>query len=344
MANWCYSKISIHLKKPMVIIGFLWLVTTIKAQQNLVPNSGFDSLYTLCNGIQGITNVYNWYSPNGSSPDVFYYCLNQFPISDSNYVGIALYLYNSIGDPKEFIGVELTHLLIKDITYCVEFNVSLADSANYAISSIGAYFSTDSIYSSCGNCPLYFSPQIQNDSLNIITDNENWVKISGSFIANGGEQYLTIGNFNNYSFTGRHSLKVNNSKYDYAYYYIDNVSVYACDSPVVEEPKDTTFVFIPNVFSPNQDGENDLWEVTGSKVNSLNVQVFNRWGEQVYMFNSQNLQQDASTSLSMTYSPAWDGYTPTGKPVPEGTYFYIVQYTLPSGETKVEKGHLTLIR
>lgn len=44
------------------------------------------------------------------------------------------------------------------------------------------------------------------------------------------------------------------------------------------------------------------------------------------------------------YNPAWDGYIPTGKPLPEGTYFYIVQYTLPSGETKVEKGNLTLIR
>ena len=72
--------------------------------------------------------------------------------------------------------------------------------------------------------------------------------------------------------------------------------------------------------------------------------MFNRWGEQVYIFNSQNLQQDTSTTLSVTYTPAWDGYTPTGKIIPEGTYFYIVQYTLPSGETKVEKGHLTLLR
>ena len=76
-------------------------------------------------------------------------------------------------------------------------------------------------------------------------------------------------------------------------------------------------MFIPNVFSPNQDGENDLWEVTASKVNSLNIQVFNRWGEQVYIFNSQNLQSDTSTAFSVTYSPAWDGHTPTGKPVPK---------------------------
>lgn len=124
-------------------------------------------------------------------------------------------------------------------------------------------------------------PQIQNDSLTVVSDKENWTKISGSFIATGGEQFLTIGNFFDDIQTVKNSTRVSNyPNNNYAYYYIDNVSVYACDSPLVEEPQDdTTFVFIPNIFSPNQDGENDLWEVTASKVNSLNIQVFNRWGE-----------------------------------------------------------------
>ncbi len=346
MANWWYNRISIHLKKPMVIIGFLLLITNVNAQQNLVPNSGFDSVYNKCPNLPfTLYNQKKWCPI--ATPDVFYYCSSsvsngipqnsigyQYPLSDSIYVGIGV--SRSFNVVREFITVKMTEKLEENKMYCGEFYVSLCDECSYAISSLGMYFSTDSV---CGSNNLKIDKsQIQNDSLNIITDKQNWVKISGSFVANGGEQFLTIGNFYNDNFTEKHSIKVSNSSYDVAYYYIDNVSVYACDSPLEAQPQDTTFVFIPNVFSPNQDGENDLWQVTANKVTSLNVQVFNRWGEQVYKTNLANTEEPTN------FNPAWDGYTPTGKTVPEGTYFYIVQYTLPNGEVKVEKGHLTLIR
>ena len=348
MVNWWYNRISIHLKKPMVIIGFLLLIINLKAQQNLVPNSRFDSYTGNCPS--NFNQINSWFGY--LSPDVFHYCLPsnlngipqnlggyQYPISDSVYVGFYFYIFNT-SNTREYIGVRLNDILYEGFTYCVEFHVSLADSSNYGINKFGAQFSIDSLGFNCPPaCILSYQPQVKNDSSNIVTDKQNWVKISGSFVASGGEQFLTIGNFYDDIETAKHSIKVSNyPNNDYAYYYIDNVSVYACDSPLVEEPQDTTFVFIPNVFSPNQDGENDLWQVTANKVNNLNIQVFNRWGEQVYKTNLANTEE------AINFNPAWDGYTPTGKPVSEGTYFYIVQYTLPSGETKVEKGNLTLIR
>ncbi len=358
MVNWLFrnSKIRLYYKKQLVIASCFLVISVFSfGQNNLVPNGSFEAINNCPFSFGQIDYAISWFQPNQlfSTSDLFNTCsslspvdipLNNFgyqnPFFGNSYGGIYFYLNNNIQIHREYIEIELTKKLTKNYIYCIEFYVSLADSSNYAIASIGGLFSTDSILVSCTTgCLINIIPQIQNDSSNIVTDKQNWVKISGSFVASGGEQFLTIGNFYDDIETAKHSIKVSNyPNNDYAYYYIDNVSVYACDSPLVEEPQDTTFVFIPNVFSPNQDGENDLWQVTANKVNSLNVQVFNRWGEQVYKTNLANTEE------AINFNPAWDGYTPTGKPLPEGTYFYIVQYTLPNGEVKVEKGHLTLLR
>ena len=359
-ANWLFlnKNFLFKLKKKAVITAFFFLISFYSNSQNLVSNSGFDTL-SQCPYTGGQINFApNWFQPirQVSTSDLYNICNgggwvfvpinilgHQSPLSDSGYAGIGIYTAD-YPNGREYIETKLSSTLKKGYTYCVEFYFSLADTQNYAVSSIGAYFSIDSVL--IDNLPnnylINVIPQIQNDSSNIITDKVNWVIVKDSFIANGGEQFITIGNFYDDNFTQRHYQKVSNhnvtSWNDGAYYYIDNVSVYACDSPLVEEPQDTTFVFIPNVFSPKQDGENDFWQVTANKVNNLNVQVFNRWGEQVYKTNLANTEEPTN------FNPAWDGYTPTGKTVPEGTYFYIVQYTLPSGEVKVEKGNLTLLR
>ena len=82
-------------------------------------------------------------------------------------------------------------------------------------------------------------------------------------------------------------------------------------------------LFIPNVFSPNGDGANDLFLITTGSEYSLNI--FNRWGEVVY---------------TSDYRQFWDGRTDAGELSPEGTYYYLL--VLENGE--VHKGHLTLVR
>jgi gliding motility-associated-like protein len=68
---------------------------------------------------------------------------------------------------------------------------------------------------------------------------------------------------------------------------------------------------IPNVFSPNGDGVNDTWEIAGLRgAANCSVEIFNRWGQQVY--NSHE------------YNVPWDG-TWKGKPVPVGTFYYIIK-------------------
>ncbi|MFH1321463.1 MAG: gliding motility-associated C-terminal domain-containing protein [Bacteroidota bacterium] len=97
-------------------------------------------------------------------------------------------------------------------------------------------------------------------------------------------------------------------------------------------------LFIPNVFSPNDDGVNDIFNVIGSKVIQVEGIIFNRWGEQIYTWN--------------TIKGGWDGRTNSGKIVPDGTYFYIITVTTIDGEEEGElekekllpSGTITLIR
>jgi gliding motility-associated-like protein len=76
------------------------------------------------------------------------------------------------------------------------------------------------------------------------------------------------------------------------------------------------FVHIPNGFSPNGDGVNDTYGLGGltQGVFQFQLTIYNRWGELVYTASDVN--------------DRWDG-TYKGKPVPQGVYVYVVQYTNP---------------
>lgn len=69
-------------------------------------------------------------------------------------------------------------------------------------------------------------------------------------------------------------------------------------------------VIIPNIFTPNGDGQNDLFIVSGN-FTELKGTIVNRWGNTVYIWNGTN--------------NSWDGRTKSGSEASEGTYFYIFE-------------------
>ena len=94
---------------------------------------------------------------------------------------------------------------------------------------------------------------------------------------------------------------------------------------------DEAFILIPNVFTPNTDGDNEVFKINSRGVTNFNCTIYNRWGNKLYEWNDAN--------------GFWDGKTPSGAIASEGTYYYIVHYSLgASTETKTAKGFLTLIR
>lgn len=85
-------------------------------------------------------------------------------------------------------------------------------------------------------------------------------------------------------------------------------------------------VQIPNVFTPDEDGVNDVFRITASGYDALTCSVFNRHGEVVYRFYGLN--------------GSWDGFTHAGVKVTSGTYFVLLELTLPDGTTETQ--HTTL--
>jgi len=95
----------------------------------------------------------------------------------------------------------------------------------------------------------------------------------------------------------------------------------------VNPPAVPVDISIPNSFSPNGDGSNDLWAITGLNAYPQNtVEVFNRYGQRIFR--------------SAGYSTSWDG-TFNGQPVPPATYYYIVN--LKNGK-KALSGSVTVVK
>jgi gliding motility-associated-like protein len=97
------------------------------------------------------------------------------------------------------------------------------------------------------------------------------------------------------------------------------------------------YVFIPDAFSPNLDGVNDVFTVfTGKGVVSINnMRVFNRWGDMMY--------ENANIEPSSLGSVGWDGRF-NGKMMDTGVYVYAVEITFLDGTTLLYKGDVTLIQ
>ena len=93
--------------------------------------------------------------------------------------------------------------------------------------------------------------------------------------------------------------------------------------------------FIPTAFTPNGDGLNDHFQFTILGANTIEVTIFNRWGERVY-YNS-----DQSNNIGGT--DGWDG-TIGGKPAPDDSYVYQLKVTYFDNTVQTKTGTVTIMR
>jgi OOP family OmpA-OmpF porin len=300
----------------------------MSAQQNLVPNGSFED-YDNCPVNFFELNGYckDWFDPSNCSSDYFQSCsFNvgtpsnllgfQTPYEGNAYVGIYTF-YKAINGYRESIGAKLIEALVKNKRYCITMYISLADSMCYATNNINVSFSNN-IYGNpnCDFNPLNLQSVVTFSLSNFFDNKVDWIKLEGNFIANGTENYIYFSNLN----TPTDTLKLLNcnsmdSNFLGAYYFIDNISLVIC------EPYNLNT--LPNVFTPNNDGVNDVWELT---LNSNgNCKIYNRWGNKIFETNKSNIK--------------WDGRTTSGIECTEGSYYYVIQT-----ETENYKGFIQLIK
>lgn len=87
-----------------------------------------------------------------------------------------------------------------------------------------------------------------------------------------------------------------------------------------------TSVAIPNIFTPNNDGVNDVFRISTSGYTALTCSILNRNGEIVYRFYGLN--------------GSWDGFSHAGVKVSSGVYFISLELVLPDGSVEKRQGTL----
>jgi gliding motility-associated-like protein len=92
---------------------------------------------------------------------------------------------------------------------------------------------------------------------------------------------------------------------------------------------DNVVFSVPNVFTPNGDGDNDEFMIMSVGLKTVTGTMFNRWGKQIATFGDEP-------------TDGWDGKI-QGKKADDGTYYYIISATGFDGKEYTEKGYVQLL-
>ncbi len=275
----------------LILIPSTFLFKNVYSQ-NLIANGSFE-VYTspIDCGAGGLDNystfpvnhvVDNWYGYD--SPDYYNSFCNPggfnvpnsyFGYSNAKngnaYVGIVTYVRG--GYLKEYIYQQLTQPLQSGKVYCLSFYVTRTDRFPYAIKNIGALFSTNTPTVSNGH-EINVSPQVVNMG-GFISDTTQWTQIQGCFTANGGEQYITIGNFTANANTDTLNVGTNNqiiNGENEAYYYIDDITLIDQSTVGVNELGVSTKISMrPNPNNGTMILDYDLGNYSNAKVNLFDI-------------------------------------------------------------------------
>ncbi len=208
------------------------------AQVNLVPNPSFEDT-VCCYPSNPDFPAIGWFALGSS--DYFRDGYNggfsdsatsnvaggQIPLNGDGFIGFAIY-----ESPlnREMLLTKLLQPLEAGRKYCISYYVSKPERCDYASNGISVYLFADSAaeYSYNPGDFIGKTPTFPCDS--VIYDTTNWVKIEGSIIAQGGEQFLVLGNM----WTNSQTTWVNTVTtpyFPFAYYWVDMISLTEAPEP-----------------------------------------------------------------------------------------------------------------
>ncbi|MHC1707932.1 MAG: T9SS type A sorting domain-containing protein [Bacteroidales bacterium] len=214
------------------------------SQTNLIRNYSFED-HTNCPYARNQIHFANyWYNPCNGGTDYFNACafgispfwtpLNgsefQYPRTGVAHAAIYLFYGNNY---REYVGTTLEMPLVRDKIYTLRFYVNLANGSRLATDQLGAAVIKDSCICDHTSIPiqylLNYQPQVCSPKGVVLADTLNWMEVSGSFKAEGGEKHLIIGNFFPYHQNNVQMVGDSNA-YPVCYYFIDDVFLSEADS------------------------------------------------------------------------------------------------------------------
>ncbi|MCQ2075309.1 MAG: gliding motility-associated C-terminal domain-containing protein [Bacteroidaceae bacterium] len=104
---------------------------------------------------------------------------------------------------------------------------------------------------------------------------------------------------------------------------------------------DVSDLYVPNAFSPNDDGKNDVFKVRVKSIVSFSMVIVNRWGQVVASGNQDNLEYENGDDNNGYYI-CWDGKS-NGKTVPDGAYFIHIEAEGAGGRHYTRKSDINIL-
>ncbi len=285
------------MKKFFLLHAFVFAISFCEGQ-NLVPNGSFEETVACPDLLGQAFNALGW-NASWNTPDYFNACADsgivsvpynqigfQYASFGNGYVGLAAII--PVGgniNAREIIGRQLSNPLIPNTKYYVSFKLSLADSSIFACDKVGLSFSTVPFYDDSISTTLINNHSTVYSSA-IIYETENWVTISGNFIADSAYDYVMLGNFftdSNTDFDSSLSHPI--TFYSFAYYYIDDVCV-SSDSLECDLANSIDAIKTKGSLSVYPNPANDFITVQFNTVTAASITLYNSLGQVVYARNT----------------------------------------------------------
>jgi hypothetical protein len=264
---------------------------------NLVPNPSFEDHTGCPNNQDQLYMADHWFNAWQFNPDYFNSCSSsstfgvpynfnlsyQLANTGDAYAGISIVL----PDVREYLGVQLNEALKPRCFYRMGFYISCWNNTHLVVDQFGALVTKNNIQGNISSAILdSYTPQVSSPKGQVLDDTVQWVLVSGIFKAEGGERFLTIGNF-----VGNNALTiVHYFGWPAGYYYIDDVFVNEIDLviDITELPEVGLGIDIPKLpakalalnLYPNPARENIIVKIPEILITrQLDVDVLNSLGQ-----------------------------------------------------------------
>ncbi len=223
----------------------------VGAQENLVPNPSFEEVSGKVKEAGAIGLAAPWKSVTMNPVDLYTenakndeYATPKNVYGEEkantgvNYAGLSFFGYNG-RMPRSYIGVGLNKKLEAGVSYCMKFHVSMSDMSKYAVNNIGMYISAEELTEKTDG-KLSYKPQVKSLKNEAFDKQFLWTAICGIYKAEGGESFITIGNFDEDADTEQKKVRLSrefmgNRQQNNAYYFIDDVSVVALTEKTMDD-------------------------------------------------------------------------------------------------------------
>ncbi len=293
--------------------------------------------------------------------------------SDAQIYNISLSIYNACGWVDTIIPLQthnpelLQPIIITDTLYCEGDNLSDI----IALPSVGGsitWYSDSGLTSVIGTGPILTPNSNSGSTTYFVTESfggctsdpgivtiYNYplpvLEISNDTVIAAGEAVeLNVYGANTYVWsTGSTTNSINVSPEQTTTYTVTGSNGPGCNtatSVTIEVMPIENVAYIPNVFSlSSTNPENNRLFVFGKNIETLELTIYNRWGEIVYQTIDTNSKNRNSDGLCCTYGEGWDGtHMNAGKPLNPAVFVYKFKVTYTKGGEYFETGNITLTK